>query len=93
MAFTVRGSFAGEPARLTWDGGSVTGDPTQAVELVKRLAGGLDEVGPVGGPTTTADHLDSPLSALALFGRVLEGPWRTEGELPHLPQPPAGAVV
>ena len=41
---------------------------------------------------TTARHLDNPYVACELMGMIFSGPYRQEGQLPELPDPPEGAL-
>lgn len=91
--FYATGKYLGEDSRLDWEDGRVTGTKA-ALDRVYEMAGNSSVVGPVGGPYTTRDHLEDPLSAMILFSTVLvESDVKFYGDIPRVPQPPDGSIV
>jgi hypothetical protein len=94
MAFSATGKVFGlsAPKTVTWERpGVVTGD-VPAVRAIEEAARTTDEIGPVCGPYTTRDHLQSGLSTVFLILRVMPDA-KFSGSVPKPPRVPRGAVV
>ncbi len=91
--FEVRGNYRGRETVVRWDDGVLTVDDDVRGEI-QALMGRDGPVGPVGGPYTEADHLESALSAMVLIKRALDV--RPEpvftGDVPEIPSVPDGAI-
>ena len=95
--FTVTGVWSvgtSEPrfGSVTWRDGALSGD-RDAVDAVLALANELwgQIVGPVEGPTTSYNHLASPISALEIITSIFDPEWEGSGDIPEREPIPVGA--
>lgn len=94
--FTVSGRIAGlDGVRfVTWDNGTLTGDPT-AVEWVESSFALYEgrPIGPPGGPYERTNLRKKPLAALiVVVGSFDVGTTVLAGDIPERPSIPADAI-
>ena len=87
--YEVRGIYAGVEVTVTWDDGRLSGHESAvyAAGLRARSREG-QPVGPVCGPYTYTEHLQSPLSALFILEGVFDRIDEATGDLPEIPETP-----
>jgi hypothetical protein len=91
MTYTVKGKIWDETFEITWTDGELTG-PNIVVIYMQAVAKRKDVVGPPGGPYTTANHLQDPLSALMICRECMEV-LSVSGDVPQVPSVPDDAIV
>lgn len=95
--FTLSGRRNGQPVRLTWRDGQISGADHATVAWLHELARALDGTiqGLPGLPATTHDHLRSPYTAYALMRSLFPGATTLDQPLPplDLSDVPDGAIL
>lgn len=85
MTFRARIRMGEIEEWVTWDDGELSGFPF-FVESIRGVADAEEgeEVGPVGGPYTTEDHLEDPVSAAVLIREAADEVLEWTGDVPSI---------